>query len=200
MQRTRLSGRPKCEMISRRAASETVSTSVARSARPARQQPPAQPFLPAKPFRMRGKRDVVHEHDGRRLRAAAAPCSRARRTRRGDPVSPPSAARVCSHAVPGAPGMTRSSALRSGVAIGLVRVEHERVPRRSRIRRPCAQQPRQMTADAGGFAAELAGVNADAHFDCGRSTGRRREQACAAAARAARLRRRAARRAPSGSR
>ena len=133
------------------------------------------------------------------LSAAAARCSRARRRRPGGPAFAAFGSASCSHAVPGEPGMTRSSALRSGASDVLVRVEHERVARRRRIRRPCAEQARQMTADAGWFAAELAGVNADAHFDCERSTVRRRVRARDAGARAGRPRRRAARRAPSGS-
>ena len=98
-------------MISRRADSETVSTSAGAAARPSREQPPAQPFLPAKPFRMRGKRDVVHEHDRRRVRAAAAPYSRERKTRPADPASSPCGSASCSHAVPAAAGDDRSSAL-----------------------------------------------------------------------------------------
>ena len=124
---------------------------------------------------MRGERDVVHEHDGRRLQTAAVPCSRARRTRPGCPVFAAAGSASCSHAVPGEPGMTRSSASRSGIGDRLVRVEHERVARRSGVSLDHARSsPDKMTADAGRFAAELAGVNADAHFGCGRSTARPR--------------------------
>jgi hypothetical protein len=48
--------------------------------------------------------------------------------------------------------------------------------RRRRIVRPRVKQPGEMTTDAGWLPAQLAGVNADAHFDFERSIRLLREQ------------------------
>ena len=141
--------------------------------RPSRQPPPAKPFFPAKPFRVRGKRDVMHEHDRRRLRQ-----QRCRIAGCEEYVQPvlfrcPWQRELLPRRSRRARNDAQLGAAKRGRHV-LMCIEHERVAQRRRIRRPCAEQPRQMTADAGGSAAELAGVNADAHFDCERSIGRRR--------------------------
>ena len=64
-QRTRCSGRPKCERISRRADVGHRQHNLRVLAGPSRQPPPAQPFLPSEPLRMRGKGHVVDEYDDR---------------------------------------------------------------------------------------------------------------------------------------
>ena len=46
------------------------------------------------------------------------------------------------------------------------RVQHELVPRGAVVGRPFAEQPAEIAAGAGGVAAELARVYADAHWRC----------------------------------